>query len=472
MKTHQLHERAFFAVLFFLIFNLAIVQNILSDEPMPPVISSVRPDGILPAGTSAVNLEINTDENAMCHYSTSPYISYSEMSDEFSMRGTTYFYTTVSGLENGNTYFYYVKCTDSFSNTNQADYVIEFAVADDPSPSISDVRGCFKNGDIITVTGVNFGQKAHAAPLVWDAFENGISSEYLKDHSNWVKNSGNGAMYSDAQAFSGRLSAHNEVTVLSGTQFSTNHVELPPSNELYASYMFRFDVSGNKYGVLKMSRFASNYDGPLPHTDWYNGPGSTAWGKSSPDITVGGSTALYDSGTHVVQHSINAIPSLEWQRLEMYKKLSTPGVDDGEVFFARNGKIGWRDFSVPTRAAGFSYQLAFFTLGLMLANPMDDGVFRLYIDDVYVDDTLARVELSDEMHWEDIQGSGARSAIQIPVAWSDNSITFTANTGDFISGDSAYLYVVDENGNVNPTGYPVTIVDVSAPASPDNLHVQ
>jgi len=444
----------------------------MADATTPPVISGDRPAGTLPAGTSAVNIEINTSESAMCCYSASANVPYGEMDDQFDVRGTTNLYTTVYGLENGNTYYYYVRCTDQYWNANQDDFVISFSVGNEPCPAPDRVYGSFSNGSTVTVTGANFGAKAHAAPLIWDNFENGVDKQYLKDLSGWVENAGNGATYSSGQSFSGRLSAHNEVTAVSGTQFSTNHVGFAPCDEIYASYMFRFDVSGDPYGVLKMSRVASNYDGPLPHTDWYNGPGNTSWGKSSSDITAGGSAASYDSGTRTTQHSVNEIVAGQWQRNEMYKKLSTPGISDGEVFFARNGKIGWRDFSVLSREAGFSYQLAFFTLGLMLANPKNDGVFRLYIDDVYVDDTPARVELSDKRYWKDMQSSGARSAIQIPVSWSGNSITFSVNAGDFIDGDNIYLYIVNGSGNVNAEGYPVTVEDFTQPSPPLNLLVK
>jgi hypothetical protein len=43
--------------------------------------------------------------------------------------------------------------------------------------------------------------------------------------------------------------------------------------------------------------------------------------------------------------------------------------------------------------------------------------------------------------------------IQIPSAWSDTSITITLNKGSFANFNSAYLYVIDADGNVNTNGY-------------------
>lgn len=73
-------------------------------------------------------------------------------------------------------------------------------------------------------------------------------------------------------------------------------------------------------------------------------------------------------------------------------------------------------------------------------------------DDVYINFTQARVELCNSSTWL------ARTSceIQIPTAWSTNSITVKTNKGAFKTGDRAYLYIVDANGAVS-NGLPITI---------------
>jgi hypothetical protein len=78
-----------------------------------------------------------------------------------------------------------------------------------------------------------------------------------------------------------------------------------------------------------------------------------------------------------------------------------------------------------------------------------------YMDDAYADFTQARVELSEHASWDDT--SQHRKELQIPISWSDSSITVTVNQGQFVSGQTAYLYVIDDAGAVNQAGYPVTI---------------
>jgi hypothetical protein len=52
------------------------------------------------------------------------------MANTFSITGTTFHSTTVSGLENGGRYTYYVRCEDAASNANPDDYPITFSVAE------------------------------------------------------------------------------------------------------------------------------------------------------------------------------------------------------------------------------------------------------------------------------------------------------------------------------------------------------
>jgi hypothetical protein len=95
----------------------------------------------------------------------------------------------------------------------------------------------------------------------------------------------------------------------------------------------------------------------------------------------------------------------------------------------------------------------------------------VYVDNLYVDNTLARVEIGNAATYS---GSTYRE-IQIPqTTWSSNSIHIKVNTGTFSNGQAAYLYVSDSSGNINANGFPITIsattvVDITAPAAPTNL---
>ena len=336
------------------------------------------------------------------------------------------------------------------------------------APSISGVSGTIVDGQSVTISGSGFGIKMDAAPILWENFDSGTNGQAIGGWNGWVKYSGvNGGYLSNSSVYSGTLSAYNRITGPSATDpitdsgFNTSNFFFEPTDELYYSYVAKFVSTGDSYGVDKWGR--SNCAPNL-----YNGPG---------DMTIQFGQVTFNTGT-ATNDVLIADGGLskwvqtrysDWTRHEMYKKLSTPGVADGMAQF----KLGYtvRTYSnIVTREEGFSFQITNIILGLMFANSRNDGDHRMYVDDVYVDNTRARVEVCFGDTWD----NRGNCDIQIPSAWSATSNTITINQGSFSDGDSAYLYVVDENGEVNETGYPITFSssgEISIINSPTGLGV-
>ncbi len=95
---------------------------------IPPALTGGLPAGILAKGTSQASLSVITDENATCRYATTAGVAYASMTNTFSNTGGTAHSTSVTGLGNGESYNYYVRCEDSDSNVDASDYVISFSV--------------------------------------------------------------------------------------------------------------------------------------------------------------------------------------------------------------------------------------------------------------------------------------------------------------------------------------------------------
>jgi hypothetical protein len=113
----------------------------------PPVRSNGQPTGNLSLGTTTTTISLDTNENATCRYSTTPGIAYSAMTNTFATTGGTHHTQTVSGLSDGNTYHYYVRCSDSGSNANVDDFEITFNVASTcTSFTYSDWGACQPDG--------------------------------------------------------------------------------------------------------------------------------------------------------------------------------------------------------------------------------------------------------------------------------------------------------------------------------------
>lgn len=94
-----------------------------------PVISGGQPSGTLASGTTSTTLSVATNESAYCKYGTAD-VSYATMPNTLTNVDTTHFSASVSGLTDGASLMYYVRCQDNpAGNTNTASYIISFTVA-------------------------------------------------------------------------------------------------------------------------------------------------------------------------------------------------------------------------------------------------------------------------------------------------------------------------------------------------------
>lgn len=96
-------------------------------DTIPPVRSNGQPAGNLAAGTTQTTISLLTDENATCRYATTAGVAYSAMTNTFSTTGGTAHATLVTGLTDGNSYSYYVRCQDGSGNANADDFTISFS---------------------------------------------------------------------------------------------------------------------------------------------------------------------------------------------------------------------------------------------------------------------------------------------------------------------------------------------------------
>lgn len=103
----------------------------LPEDKTPPVLSNPSHQGdILPAGTREAVISISTDEPASCKYSIDGGKPYSSMSGSFSYYDQTKKFHTksITKLENGKAYDFFVRCKDLAGNANTGDVLIRFSV--------------------------------------------------------------------------------------------------------------------------------------------------------------------------------------------------------------------------------------------------------------------------------------------------------------------------------------------------------
>ena len=116
-----------------------------------PVRSSGSPSSNLSSGTTSTNISLTTNEAATCKYGTVSGIAYASIANTFAVTGSTSHSQLVTGLTNGTTYNYYVRCNDTAGNVNVNDYAISFGVnaAGGVSPVFSDD---FETGDFTHIS--------------------------------------------------------------------------------------------------------------------------------------------------------------------------------------------------------------------------------------------------------------------------------------------------------------------------------
>ncbi|UCD02612.1 MAG: fibronectin type III domain-containing protein [Candidatus Aenigmatarchaeota archaeon] len=107
------------------------------EDTTPPVRSNGQPTGTLPAATTQTTISLDTDEAATCKYDTTPNTSYAAMPNTFSTTGGLSHSQLITGLTNGSSHNYYVRCQDTLGNTDTNDFTISFSVASQPPSDLN-----------------------------------------------------------------------------------------------------------------------------------------------------------------------------------------------------------------------------------------------------------------------------------------------------------------------------------------------
>jgi hypothetical protein len=353
------------------------------------------------------------------------------------------------------------------------------------APSISSVSGNISDGQDITVSGSSFGNNGPDI-VIFDDFEKGTNGSGISTATglaqigNWTKGNTSG------------LTTYSNEWAHSGTQCMKNNWDTPlaePGNQVGLQWGLATEVFysfwttvpsgknvpgdqtsggsplapnwkltwmwGGQFGSAHADEYISNtvLSENLQYGYWFT--------YNNPQGRVGS----YEIKNHMTKG--------EWSRYDLYQKGGiTDGILQGVETDAAHGRVvivnkknvytledgyGWDTMTMPGYGRGKT------------AN----GV-TVY-DDVYLaigPGARARVEIGNAPIYDNCNNL----AIITPTSWSDTFITATVRQGSFTNSQTAYLYAVDANGNVNANGYQVTIgggtpTDTTPPAAPTGLSV-
>ena len=342
-------------------------------------------------------------------------------------------------------------------------------------PVITGVTGSWEEGQPVSIEGSGFGEKAQAAPLKWDDFEGGTPGEqagngWFTDHRE-----GDYPLYADDVVRDGSAVSVVQDYVTPGNYNCSFGLNTAEQTHFFVSFYRYADAGGTGPGTSRNYKIMS-----------LRGGGAGAWDPPEfrhdmYSVSESGHSYFADcEGTVFGQDWGNGyeLTSGVWERFDYDVELRGA---DGQATYKR-----WKDgelrsqVSEASTATGCGYtniyingywaQSTFDESGTEA--PCPDGCpATFWIDDVYVDTSRARVDLCDAATWSGREAAGARCELQIPTAWSDGAITASANLGAFPCGADVFLFVVDEDGAVNESGYPVTLgtcgeTDEAAPEAP------
>ncbi|MEA1924242.1 MAG: fibronectin type III domain-containing protein, partial [Candidatus Altiarchaeota archaeon] len=108
--------------------DIGAFEYFYTSNTTPPNCFNPAPSGIIPSGTTSTNISLSTNMQAVCRYSNNSGTNYTSMEHNFTSTNSTNHSAQVSGLENGQTYVFYVRCNSSNGFVNDDDFNISFSV--------------------------------------------------------------------------------------------------------------------------------------------------------------------------------------------------------------------------------------------------------------------------------------------------------------------------------------------------------
>jgi len=334
-------------------------------------------------------------------------------------------------------------------------------------PTVTSVSGAGVHDGVMTISGSGFGTKSPAAPIRWETFEDGTVGENVTTTGYWSAETPARTLFDDdthiptRHAHSGKHIHWGGLSEPTGTRsFYKDNVGFASTKKAYVNLWLYMDfVSGvpelSQGWQLKLFRIQGGPSHAEPPYFINN------------VMTLDEVTVSY--WVVPIYHNPSIWPGSGWMRegywvnMAMeYKDSSTVGSADGAAHFYSSyappsGGTYYKGSrtGIVTRHDDVTACVDCLMMGYLLVNGGDAA--NTYWDDVYIDKSWARVEIGDAATY----ATCTHREVQIPSVWSSSSVTVTVNQGSFPDEQQGYLYVVDETGSVNSSGYPVTLGQVA-----------
>lgn len=305
-------------------------------------------------------------------------------------------------------------------------------------PLISTLSGSISHGSTVTISGAGFGTKNPARPLVWADFEQGLAPGNMGRKTSWDGKQN--------MEWSTECPADGVGTYCAKASNGSG------------PWAFRVDYQnwtneGQKVYIYKVQRknFLITSGNSQNWKIWRMWPSS---GTNYPNIYASSSHSrvfVEKIGQESGYWANSRTGTTDWVTEELiFQASSAPNIKDGILEIRYDG-VRKASGTVLTRSSSRpAYMVQNYVVHGVKARFDDWNTNnRMWVDDVYVDTTWARVMIGNAPTYT----NSTILAPQIPLVWSETSITMTLNLGRLAGLENLYMYVVDENGNVRDIGY-------------------
>lgn len=150
----------------------------------------------------------------------------------------------------------------------------------------------------------------------------------------------------------------------------------------------------------------------------------------------------------------------QWNFMELFIDLNV-----GKVTARVNGERGFEESFGSDKDFEGKWSP---TIALLGFNGKIQVFQEVEVDDIYMDHRFSRVLIGDKPNFSDLKSY----KLQVPVEWSDNQIVVKPGRNGTDFTEAAYLYVVNEDGQVNELGFPLCESCGSAPNPPPSVQVK
>lgn len=279
--------------------------------------------------------------------------------------------------------------------------------------------GSFIDGSPFVITGTGFGTKATAAPLVYDDFESGTLTNNIEGNAPKVESIGGGwtwdkvvggsnpvaPIYSNGRVRtnSTRSSLHQfqqGVNQTFNSSLTINRSFPNTGDEIYASFWSYYDkIDGGNYSRNYKPFIVYGTVGDMP--ELYVGYGDPSLSDGTGRAGIIDSSSDLASPGHYGSKQHGGL-SGKWIRHEIYLKQSANGTSNGQfTYHIHDPAVGIiaEEWDLPRTTRNTNNNWNQFNFGSYIATDTYTPEVDVYLDQIYFDDTPARVELGDASTW-------------------------------------------------------------------------